>query len=120
MKRYLARNLALCCAVLGMLTLVGCASSNGSGMSSGSPDGSGFPQTSKTGVVSELPIQYICGASEVADLCNDRARDDTAKYVVKYTYHRMDQCGHDLTKPQACPQYQEVIDNVLHHIEAAP
>lgn len=79
----------------------------------------GFPQTNKTGVVSELPIQYICGASELADLCNDRARDDTAKYVAKYTYHRMDQCGHDLTKPQACPQYQEVIDNVLHHIEAA-
>ncbi|QNN24817.1 DUF11 domain-containing protein [Planctomycetales bacterium ZRK34] len=53
MKRYLARNLALCCAVLGMLTLVGCASSNGSGMSSGSPDGSGFPQTSKTTVVTQ-------------------------------------------------------------------
>ena len=79
----------------------------------------GFPQRSKIGNITELPVQYICGVGEVADLCNDRARDETAKYVAKFTYKRMSECGHCLTDPGLCPQYQDVIDAVVEHIEAA-
>jgi len=43
MKNHRVRNIALCCAVAGLLTLVGCASSDKGDMAR-----SGYPQTSKT------------------------------------------------------------------------
>jgi len=79
----------------------------------------GLPQKQPIGVVSELPIQYICGPGEVADLCNDRAQQGTAKFVTNFTFLKVAGCGHALCDPSRCKNFQQVIDAVVTHIEAA-
>jgi pimeloyl-ACP methyl ester carboxylesterase len=78
---------------------------------------SGSPQTRKVGNVTEFPVMYVCGANDYADKCNDRYRDDTAKYVRNFHYYRSLNCGHDLVTT-GCKDYQEVIDTVLNFVES--
>ena len=77
----------------------------------------GFPQRVKIGSLSELPVQYICGAAEIADLCNDRAHMDTAKYITNFSFMKVDGCGHDLICK--CQDSQKVIDAVIRQIQSA-
>ena len=77
----------------------------------------GVPQRTKVGMVTEVPVQYICGSSDYADLCTDRFRDGTAALVKTFNYLRLETCGHALCSPAKCPEYQTVIDGVVGWIE---
>ena len=79
---------------------------------------SGRPQTTKVGNVTEFPVFYVCGASDYADKCTNRFRDDTAKFVKDFHYYRSLKCGHDLVSKN-CEDYQTVIDNIVHFVENA-
>ena len=73
----------------------------------------GIPQTAKVGNVTEFPVLLICGSSDLADLCTDRYQKGTAELVQDFSYYRATHCGHDLTTPKACSDYQNVIDAVV-------
>ena len=76
----------------------------------------GHPQTKKVGNVTEFPVMYVCGIGEYADKCNNRFRDETAKYIKDFHYYRSLNCGHDLVST-GCKDYQTVIDNIVHFVE---
>ena len=80
----------------------------------------GIPQTAKVGNVTEFPVLLICGSSDLADLCTDRYKEGTAALVQDFSYYRATKCGHDLTTPKACSQYQDVIDAVVTVIKSVP
>jgi pimeloyl-ACP methyl ester carboxylesterase len=73
----------------------------------------GVPQTTKVGNVTEFPVLYQCGSSDTADLCTDRYRDGSAAYVKEFSYYRATTCGHDLTSPSECGEYQQVIEAIV-------
>eukprot|EP00040_Diaphanoeca_grandis_P019398 m.102342 g.102342 ORF g.102342 m.102342 type:complete len:441 (-) comp27406_c1_seq1:192-1514(-) len=79
---------------------------------------SGLPQRTKVGLVPEVPVLYMCGSGEYADICNDRMRDESAKLVENFAYARIQGCGHDLTTPSSCSNYQLVIETILQHVES--
>ena len=77
---------------------------------------SGVPQRVRVGNVTEFPVLYLCGVSEVADLCSDRMHEQTAQRVADLTYVRLQDCGHGVFR---CPDAQKTINAVVSHIEAA-
>jgi len=78
----------------------------------------GSPQRVKVGLVTEFPILYICGEHDTADVCNDQARNGSAELIANFSYMRVPGCGHDLTDPQGCRRYQDVIDATVQLIES--
>eukprot|EP00467_Chlorarachnion_reptans_P025619 CAMPEP_0114532424 /NCGR_PEP_ID=MMETSP0109-20121206/26660_1 /TAXON_ID=29199 /ORGANISM="Chlorarachnion reptans, Strain CCCM449" /LENGTH=374 /DNA_ID=CAMNT_0001715491 /DNA_START=43 /DNA_END=1167 /DNA_ORIENTATION=+ len=79
----------------------------------------GLPQSTRVGEVTEYPVLYVCGAGDIADLCNDRFRDETARRVANFSYLQVESCGHNLVSPQKCSEYQNVIDEIVSFVEAA-
>ena len=78
----------------------------------------GLPQRTKVGEVKTVPVFYICGASDLADKCTDRFRDATAKLVTNFKYLRLEACGHDLTTPQQCSEYEKVVDGMVNFVKS--
>lgn len=78
----------------------------------------GSPQRVKVGLVTEFPILYICGEFDTADQCNDQARNGSAELIANFSYMMVPGCGHDLTDPQDCGRYQDVINATVLLIES--
>lgn len=78
----------------------------------------GLPQKTKVGRVDDVPVHYVCGATDYADICNYRYAEGTKSMVgATFNYTRMNNCGHDLTGPK-CPQYQQVTDAIVGFVES--
>eukprot|EP00040_Diaphanoeca_grandis_P007965 m.43155 g.43155 ORF g.43155 m.43155 type:complete len:387 (-) comp19309_c1_seq1:28-1188(-) len=80
---------------------------------------SGVAQTVKVGNVTEFPVLYACGANDSSDLCKQIFGDESGKLISKYTYLRLDSCGHDVLGCSDTNDREKLEQAIIANIQSA-
>ena len=70
----------------------------------------------RVGRVDEFPVLYACGSNDQSDLCKEAFDTESGALIGKYTYLKVDGCGHDVL---GCSQAQKYIDAITKNIQQA-
>jgi len=74
----------------------------------------GVAQSVRVGRVDEFPVLYACGSTDQSDLCKAAFDTESAALLGKYTYLKVNGCGHDVL---GCSQKQTYIDAIIKNIQ---
>ena len=56
----------------------------------------GVAQSVRVGRVDDFPVLYACGSEDESDLCKALFDTESAAFIGKYTYLKVDCCGHNV------------------------